>query len=244
MLFFQSRMKLSNYKIYIFLVISHLITHHICSQDNGEIYFIGEMRKVMKGGDLTNHINLDTISYTKNTYGLGPLEGLSGELLIIDGKSYRSTLLNDTIQMEETHESKAPFFAYTNANLWNEYPIPDTVVTLKNLENYLLKIIPIENKPFTIKIKGKIAKATFHIVNLPPGVIIHSHDDLIRFKKYFDLVDEEVEIIGFFSTAHQGIFMHHDSFLHLHIITQDRKQMGHLDDLILKNGFAKFYISF
>jgi acetolactate decarboxylase len=38
-----------------------------------------------------------------------------------------------------------------------------------------------------------------------------------------------VEIIGFFSTEHKGVFTHHDSFLHMHLITKDKEKMGHLD---------------
>jgi len=47
------------------------------------------------------------------------------------------------------------------------------------------------------------------------------------------LNNEEVEIVGFFSTEHQGVFTHHDSFLHMHLITKDKSLMGHLDELEL-----------
>lgn len=36
-------------------------------------------------------------------------------------------------------------------------------------------------------------------------------------------------MVGYFSTSHQGEFTHHDSFTHIHLITADRKVMGHLD---------------
>lgn len=47
----------------------------------------------------------------------------------------------------------------------------------------------------------------------------------------YELKNEDVEIIGFFSTEHQGIFTHHDSYLHMHLITKDIKKMGHLDEI-------------
>ncbi len=244
MLICNAIQNLSKLKLNILFLLTILFTDNIISQEKGEIYFAGEMRKVMRQGDFSNHISLDTIPFTTNTYGLGPLEGLQGELLVIGGKSYRSTLQNDTIYMEETQESKAPFFAYTDAETWRDYPLPDTVRNLQELENYLLQIFPDENKPFTIMIKGEIERATFHIVNLPTGVYVRSHDELIKYKRYFELQNEEVEIIGFFSKAHRGIFMHHDSFLHLHIITNDRKQMGHLDEITFIKDFTKLYISY
>jgi acetolactate decarboxylase len=46
-------------------------------------------------------------------------------------------------------------------------------------------------------------------------------------------VDKPAEVLGFFSTRHQTIFTHHDSFLHMHLITTDKKWMGHLDELTI-----------
>jgi acetolactate decarboxylase len=48
--------------------------------------------------------------------------------------------------------------------------------------------------------------------------------------------------IGFFSTEHKAIFTHHDTFLHMHLITTDRQKMGHLDEVFLKKGTIKLYL--
>ena len=45
----------------------------------------------------------------------------------------------------------------------------------------------------------------------------------------YRLGKEVVNIIGFYSQKHQGVFTHHDSYLHLHLITKDGRWMGHLD---------------
>jgi acetolactate decarboxylase len=49
-----------------------------------------------------------------------------------------------------------------------------------------------------------------------------------------------VEVVGFFSTEHKGIFTHHDSFLHMHLISSDEKEMGHLDELEIES--MKLYL--
>ena len=56
------------------------------------------------------------------------------------------------------------------------------------------------------------------------------------------LENSEVEIVGFFSTEHKGIFTHHDSNVHMHLITTDRKKMGHLDKVFFGNGSMKLYL--
>jgi len=54
------------------------------------------MKDVMWKGQLQGIINLDTITNKTNLYGLGPVEYLTGEILVIDGKSYKSTVASDT----------------------------------------------------------------------------------------------------------------------------------------------------
>jgi hypothetical protein len=39
-----------------------------------------------------------------------------------------------------------------------------------------------------------------------------------------------VELVGFFSKKHQGIFLHHGASLHLHMVSADGDVSGHVDD--------------
>lgn len=54
--------------------------------------------------------------------------------------------------------------------------------------------------------------------------------------------NEQSEIIGFFSTEHKAILTHHDTYLHMHLITKDRQKMGHLDEVLFKKGMMKLYL--
>lgn len=86
-------------------------------------------------GQLYGSIDLDTIS---NLYGLEPVEYLRGEVLIIDGKSYKSTVVSDSaMKVEETFKIKAPFFGYSNISKWKEQNLPDSIQTIQQLETYL-----------------------------------------------------------------------------------------------------------
>ncbi len=84
--------------------------------------------------------------------------------------------------------------------------------------------------------------ATIHIVNLPKGATISSPDDAHQGEIKYKIENEQAEIIGFFSTEHQSIFTHHDSFLHAHLITADKRKMGHLDDAIFRKGSIKLFL--
>lgn len=215
----------------------------IAQQNINEVKIVGSMKNVMWKGQLYGNINLDTISNKQHLYGLGPVEYLAGELLVIDDKSYKSTVLTDTtMKVEETYQSKAPFFGYTNIEKWTVENLPDSVQTIQQLETYLDKITKSSKRPFMFKLTGTVETATIHIVNLPKGSKVSSPDEAHKGQTNFPLTNEQVEIVGFFSTAHKAIFTHHDTYLHMHLITTDRKKMGHLGHLLLKKGTQKLYL--
>lgn len=208
-----------------------------------EVKIVGEMRNVMWKGQLYGSINLDTIVNKTNLYGLGPVEYLTGEILIIDGKSYKSTVTSDTtMKVEETYQIKAPFFGYVNISKWKEQTLPDSIQTIKQLEAYLNKVTRNSLRPFMFKLSGTVEQATIHIVNLPKGSKVSSPDEAHQGQKNYKLNNTQADIIGFFSTEHKAIFTHHDTFLHMHLITIDKQKMGHLDEVLFKKGTMKLYL--
>ena len=212
-------------------------------QTKNDIKIVGEMKNVMWKGQLYGNINLDTISNKEHLYGLGPVEYLSGELMIFDGKSYKSTVLTpSTMKVEETYDIKAPFFGYANISKWTEQTLPDSIQTIQQLETYLNKVSKNSPRPFMYKLTGTVEQATIHIVNLPEGSKVSSPDEAHKGQKNYELQNEQADIIGFFSTEHKAIFTHHDTFLHMHLITSDRQKMGHLDEVLFKKGTMKLYL--
>jgi len=207
------------------------------------IQIIGEMKQVMWQGDLSGKIDLDTITDKQHLYGLGPLEGLKGELLILDGTPFISTVLDShSMKIENSFQVKAPFFAYANIAEWEEQKIPESVFDLKSLEAFLLERSKHRPQPFFFKITGHAVSAHIHVVNLPEHAIVRSpaeaHAGLVD---YF-LEDQIVEILGFFSTEHRTIFTHHDTYLHLHLINNNYTMMGHVDDLLLQPTTFELYL--
>ena len=92
------------------------------SQDvNSSVKISGAMRNVMRKGELFATIDLDSLADKSHLYGMGPVEYLTGELTVINGRSFKSTILsNGEMKVEETFNVKAPFFGYTQINSWKE----------------------------------------------------------------------------------------------------------------------------
>ncbi|MBB6609453.1 acetolactate decarboxylase [Pontibacter sp. Tf4] len=201
------------------------------------------MRNVMWKGELQGTIALDTIADKEHLYGLGPVEYLAGELLVVDGKSYKSTVISETeMRVEETFDVKAPFFVYVNVPNWKEQQLPDSIQTISQLEAFLDQTTKQAKRPFAFRLEATVDSAQIHIVNLPKGTQVSSPDEAHQGQVNYSLQNQDVEIVGFFSTGHKAIFTHHDTFLHMHLITKNKKQMGHLDNLYLRPGTIKLYL--
>lgn len=201
-----------------------------------DLKIVGAMSSVMWNGELSSSINLDTISLKSGLYGLGPESYLRGELMINNGISYVSKVTSDsTMSVEKTFETSAPFFVYGNVMEWDEIELPTNIKKIQDLEQLIDDKTTESKRPFAFKLIGQIASAIIHIQNLPEGTKVSSPQEAHQGQINYQLNDESVEIVGFFSTEHKGVFTHHDSFLHMHLITTDESKMGHLDELEIEN---------
>ena len=206
-----------------------------------DIKIVGAMKNVMWKGELGSRIDLDSISNKNGLYGLGPASYLQGELLINNGQSYLSKVTSDsTMSVEKTFEASAPFFVYGNVNAWNEIDLPSEIRTIQNLEKFIDDKTTDFKRPFAFKLIGHLSSAIVHIQNLPEGTNVSSPDEAHQGQTNYNIANEDAEIIGFFSTEHKGVFTHHDSFLHMHLITKDESKMGHLDELKIEE--MKLYL--
>ena len=199
------------------------------------------MKHVMWKGELQGKISLDTIKNKTGLYGLGPAEYLRGELLVVDGKTYLSQVLSDSSMLvKKNDQAKAPFFVYGRVNHWTTEPLSKSIKTISDLEHILDEKAKSLSQPFIFKLKGTVDKATIHIQNLPKGSKVSSPKEAHAGQTNYELTQEHVEIIGFYSTKHQGVFTHHDTHLHTHLITTDQSKMGHLDTVSFGDDMVLF----
>ncbi|HYF03438.1 MAG TPA: acetolactate decarboxylase [Patescibacteria group bacterium] len=239
--------------VFVGFSILSMITLSTCGTGNKEpedldipvnaVRVSGAMKNVMRNGQLHGTIALDTISNREKLIGLGPVELLKGEITVIDGKSYVSKVTGESsMRVEETFTVKAPFFVYAEVEKWKETALPDSIITLLQVENYLGSLPEKVNRPFAFKISATVESAAIHVVNLPEGASVQSPEDAHQGQRNFEIYNESVDMAGFFSTEHKAVFTHHDTFIHVHLITKDRAKMGHLDDVKIKRGSARLYI--
>lgn len=206
-----------------------------------DVQVVGAMKNIMWKGELGGSIYLDTLSNKKGLYGLGPVSFLTGELLINNGQSYVSKATSDsTMSVQKTFDVSAPFFVYANVNDWEAIELPANIKVIEDLQEFIDNKTSEFKRPFVYKLIGKVKNALIHIQNLPEGTKVSSPEEAHQGQVTYELKHESVEIIGFFSTEHKGVFTHHNSFLHMHLITKDESKMGHLDKVEIEN--MKLYL--
>lgn len=206
-----------------------------------QVTVTGAMKDVMWKGKTQAVVHTDTFPQA-HLYGLGPMAGLRGEVMIWDGMTFISQISGPgELRVVAADTASLPFFAYAHIPRWQKADLPDSVMDLASLESYLFSLPGSSDSPFLFTLTGKVRSGTIHCVNLPEGAVVRNPDEAHQGRQSFSFRKKEVLVLGFFSTRHKAIFTHHDTFLHLHLITADRSLMGHVDALSWKKGL-KFYL--
>ncbi|MDA9760331.1 acetolactate decarboxylase, partial [Flavobacteriaceae bacterium] len=87
------------------------------------------------------------------------------------------------------------------------------------------------DQPLLIRIDGLFDNIKLHSVSLPEGKKVSSPDEAHQGLTQYDFKNISGSLIGFFSRNHKAVFTHHDSFFHAHFISDDRKVLGHIDEI-------------
>jgi acetolactate decarboxylase len=229
--------------IICFLLLPSRVQSQQMDTSTSRVYHSGAMRNVMWKGELAATILLDTIAFPNQLCGIGPLEYLKGEIMLLDGTPFVATVQpGGAMLVQSATNVKAPFFVYSRVNRWKNVALPDSVRTLEQLESFLDASNKMLTEPFAFRVTAVVDHARVHIVNLPAGSVVASPDDAHVGIQHYELAKEAVEVLGFFSRKHQGIFIHHSSLIHAHLITGDRLKMGHLENAEFKLGTIQLYL--
>lgn len=194
-------------------------------------------------GDLEGKISTDSLN-SNTAYGLGPIEYLKGEILLFEGQTYISKVI-DSLQhkVEQTESSRAPFFVYSTASDLREINIPQDDFTLKSTENLIDSLYNDYENPLLIRIDGMFDAITVHSVNLAEGSTVSSPDQAHQGLTKYDYENVSGSLIGFFSRKHKAVFTHHDSFFHAHFISDQRNILGHVDAIDFNSNKVSLRVS-
>lgn len=204
----------------------------------------GALKNIMHKGDLSAHAKLSEFAAVDHLWALGAVAGLKGEVLILDGAPYVSSVNGAALEVDTTFGKSATLLVYAEVEAWNASPIPASVKNDQQLQDYLSKAASeagiATDAPFPFRITGTAAAFDWHVINWPEGDTEHSHEKHITSGLHGTKRDQEVEILGFYSNRHHAIFTHHTTNLHMHVKTADNQLCGHVDGLELGQGMVLY----
>ncbi len=172
------------------------------------VCWIGAQRDVL-AGDIRGHAALANLAATPHLYGLGPLEGLRGEVSIFGGLPSVARVDAGAVVTTETWDARACFLVWAQG---------------LDLE-----------RPFPFRIRGSAAVATLHVLDKRDG-LPHNAERHEQAKVRQTLKRTAVELIGFHSRRHRGVFTPRDADVHVHLRTADGRVSGHPEDIRLEPG--------
>lgn len=212
-----------------------------------EVEFRGSQRDVVHGIDLSDHVAVAPIVARPHLYAVGPLSGLKGEISIIDSEAWIATVTAQTTdaphpRVEVNSKVGAPFLVWAEVPRWDTIPLTQEVIGLKGLQEVVERVAKESgidtSRPFPFRLKATMT-ARYHVLNRtdqgPHGPQEHE-----RIKVKFDMERESAELVGFWSDQHQGVFTSQNSHIHVHILSEDHKKSGHLDDVTIDSSAVLF----
>ena len=202
-----------------------------------EVRVIGHMRRMFMAHDIGPNVELRKVTQEPHLYALGPLAQLKGEITVVDGQVFVSKANGNQAIVTLDPGAKAIFLVYASVPAWRSITIPKNVATETDLATFLDRSLsPKARSPFLVR--GTALRAKYHIQNYHGKAQDLTHDAHEKAKVLYDLSNTLVQLVGFFSNLEEdaGSFVHQGQTTHIHIISDDRKSMGHLESITLAPG--------
>ena len=204
-----------------------------------EVKWVGELHKVMMEGQDAGVISLESLGGGADLYALGPLEGSNGEISVFAGDPFIATIRDGAPHVEHSSSVRAPLLVWTRVKAWRSVALPETVKSLEELDRFVAQSAAAAGSelaaPFPFRVTGRVQKLALHIVNRQ-GREAKGHEAHDKIKVVLPVEDADVELLGFWSDQHEGIFTHRGSHVHVHGRTVDDKLSGHVDEVVFATG--------
>jgi len=202
------------------------------------VRWIGAQRDVL-GGDVGGKISLRELADLPHLYALGPRAGVSGEITVFDGQPCIARVVDGCVKMETGLGHDACFLVYDQVYAWHESvqlrAIDDESALTTALRRVIHETGVHDGAPLVFLLRAYASALTYHVLNKRDGMP-HTPALHEQAKVRFQLERRVVDVLGFYSSRHRGIFTPRDSDLHMHFRTVDGQVSGHVESIALGPG--------
>ena len=198
------------------------------------VAWAGAQRDVL-AGNLKPTITLGELRHLEHLYALGPVEGLTGEISVFDGVPLIARVIGSTVVVDGDRDVGACFLVYADVPSWRWTTMRSSLIDA-DLESHVATLAAShdldDGAPLAFLLRGVASTLVFHVLDKRDG-LPHSPERHEQAKVRLTLRDCEIEVIGFLSASHRGIFTPADRNVHMHFRTTDEHASGHVERLDL-----------
>lgn len=219
----------------------------------GLVEFAGAQKDIFDTGKAERVMSLQELAGTKNLFAIGPVEGLDGEITIFNSQPYISQVRGEDYEVHHSFDYGAIFLVWSSQAEWRDIAVPETVKGYLDLQDFVkaqARAAGIDtDKTFAFQLTGTPVEIKWHInVDRTGGQVI-SQELFKKSKAGYIMKNEPVDIIGFYSETHPGVFISkyapavkpesgRRNAIHIHAVSKAGKATGHIDDLTLGAGMT------
>jgi len=176
-------------------------------------------------------------------YGLGPLEGLRGEVSIFGSVPSIARIEREMVVTAASWRARACFLVWAQVPAWSERSFERSKEAVPGgLDGIERAVVALAleagldpERPLPFRVRATAVEATFHVLDKRDG-LAHNPDRHEQAKVRRTLEHAPVELVGFYSRHHRGVFTPGESNEHVHLQTEDGRISGHLETIRLAPG--------
>lgn len=214
----------------------------------GLVEYGGSQKTIFATGKAERVVPVSAIAASADSFGVGAVAGLDGEITVFNGKPYVTKVRGDGYTLDHSHDHAATFAVWARVPRWRDEPIPAEVKGYRDLQQFV-KARAIAagidvTKPFPFQLTGTPAEVKWHInLDLTEGKPINT-ELFAKSKANYVAKNQPMDIVGFYSEKHPGVFISAYApaiqpksgmmnAIHIHMVSRDGKSAGHIDNLTL-----------
>lgn len=203
----------------------------------------GSLREIIHQGRIQARVPISIVLAQPHAYALGARARLDGEFIILNGKVFESRPDRDGRARPVAYHAardSAALMVVAHVAQWRDFqihrPIPIAALGDTLAARAAALGLPTSG-PFPFLIEGPITGLRWHVADgrlLAPGP--SSHEAHAKTAVRGGATAIVAGVLGFYSDHHQGVFTHHDSEVHLHVLVGKNGLAAHVDSLCVSPG--------
>ncbi len=211
-----------------------------------KVRWFGALHEIIAEHRTEARVQIADASPRPHRFGVGALSELRGEITILDDLAWIARAAGDgtasvsSYPVRDSHEGAA-LLVVANVRSWRELSVTQDVAW-NELDAYLARQIEdagiAATQPVPVMISGPMADLRWHVVDGTKLGVGGGHAGHLQgaVRGHIPAAAGATTLIGFFSREHAGVFTHHGSFSHFHVVSPAPVVAAHVDRVALRRG--------